>query len=243
MIQAESLTKHFQDKKRGLIKAVDQASFTCNPGEIFGLLGLNGAGKTTALRLLSTTLKPTSGTAKVAGFDIVRQSLEVKSRIGFLTGNTALYPRLTADEVITYFCRLYGLNSGELEKRKKQIFDTLGITEFKDTKVDKLSTGMKQKVSIARTIIHDPMVLILDEPTVGLDVITSRGIVEMIRDAKRQGKTVIFSTHMMEEASKLCDRIAIIHKGKILIIGSLKELQEKTGEKDLENIFVKLVGE
>src|SRR3972149_830912 len=243
MIQAESLTKHFQDKKRGLIKAVDQASFTCNPGEIFGLLGLNGAGKTTALRLLSTTLKPTSGTAKVAGFDIVRQSLEVKSRIGFLTGNTALYPRLTADEVITYFCRLYGLNSGELEKRKKQIFDTLGITEFKDTKVDKLSTGMKQKVSIARTIIHDPMVLILDEPTVGLDVITSRGIVEMIRNAKKQGKTVIFSTHLMEEASKLCDRIAIIHKGKILIIGSLKELQEKTGEKELENIFVKLVGE
>ena len=243
MIEARLLSKHFQDKKRGLVRAVDQASFNCLPGEIFGLLGLNGAGKTTALRLLSTTLKPTSGTATVAGFDIVRQPLEVKSNIGFLTGQTALYPRLTADEVITYFCKLYGLNGNLLEKRKKEIFDTLGITEFKDTKVDKLSTGMKQKVSIARAIIHDPPVLILDEPTVGLDVITSRGIIELIRSAKKQSKTVIFSTHRMEEAEKLCDRIAIIHKGRILITGTLQELQHQTGLKELEDIFVKLVGE
>lgn len=243
MIEAHLLTKHFQDKKRGLVKAVDQASFVCQPGEIFGLLGLNGAGKTTALRLLSTTLKPTSGTARVAGFDIVKHPQEVKSRIGFLTGQTALYPRLTADEVITYFCRLYGLNGNLLERRKKEIFETLGITEFKDTKVDKLSSGMKQKVSIARAIIHDPQVLILDEPTVGLDVITSRDVIELVRDAKKQGKTVVFSTHRMEEAAKLCDRIAIIHKGRILITGTLQELQAQTGLSDLEDIFVKLVGE
>src|SRR3990170_7289026 len=185
MIQAESLTKHFQDKKRGLIKAVDQASFTCLPGEIFGLLGLNGAGKTTALRLLSTTLKPTSGTALVAGFDILHHPSEVKARIGFLTGQTALYPRLTADEVITYFSRLYNLNSEKLEKRKEEVYSRLGIAEFKDTKIDKLSTGMKQKVSIARAIIHDPPILILDEPTVGLDVITSRAIIELIKSAKQ----------------------------------------------------------
>ena len=243
MIEALSLTKHFQDKKRGLIKAVDQINFICHPGEIFGLLGLNGAGKTTALRLLSTTLKPTSGTAKVAGFDIVKQPQEVKSRIGFLTGQTALYPRLTADEVITYFCRLYGMNGQLLEKRKKVVFETLGITEFKDTKVDKLSTGMKQKVSIARAIVHDPPVLILDEPTVGLDVITSRDVIDLVRDAKKQGKTVVFSTHRMEEAAKLCDRIAIIHKGRILITGTLSELQTQTGLRELEDIFVRLVGE
>jgi len=243
VIEALSLTKHFQDKKRGLIKAVDQINFICHPGEIFGLLGLNGAGKTTALRLLSTTLKPTSGTAKVAGFDIVKQPQEVKSRIGFLTGQTALYPRLTADEVITYFCRLYGMNGQLLEKRKKVVFETLGITEFKDTKVDKLSTGMKQKVSIARAIVHDPPVLILDEPTVGLDVITSRDVIDLVRDAKKQGKTVVFSTHRMEEAAKLCDRIAIIHKGRILITGTLSELQTQTGLRELEDIFVRLVGE
>lgn len=243
MIEAHLLTKHFQDKKRGLVKAVDQADFTCHPGEIFGLLGLNGAGKTTALRLLSTTLKPTSGTAKVAGFDIVKQPQEVKSKIGFLTGQTSLYPRLTADEVITYFCRLYGMNGRQIEQRKKGIFAALGITEFKDTKVDRLSTGMKQKVSIARAIIHDPPVLILDEPTVGLDVITSRGIVDLIREARKQGKTVILSTHRMEEAAKLCDRIAIIHKGRIVITGTLSELQTQTGLPELEDIFISLVGE
>ena len=243
MIETFALTKHFQDKKRGLIKAVDQINFICHPGEIFGLLGLNGAGKTTALRLLSTTLKPTSGTAKVAGFDIVKQPQEVKSRIGFLTGQTALYPRLTADEVITYFCKLYGLNGNLLERRKKEIFEILGITEFKDTKVDKLSTGMKQKVSIARAIVHDPPVLILDEPTVGLDVITSRDVIDLVRDAKKQGKTVVFSTHRMEEAAKLCDRIAIIHKGKIIAVGTLKELRQQTSLTDLEDIFVQLVGE
>ncbi len=226
-----------------MVKAVDQADFTCLPGEIFGLLGLNGAGKTTALRLLSTTLKPTSGTATVAGFDIVKQPLEVKSKIGFLTGQTALYPRLTAAEVITYFCKLYGLNGQLLQRRKKEVFDALGITEFKDTKVDRLSTGMKQKVSIARAIIHDPPVLILDEPTVGLDVITSRDVIELVRDAKKQGKTVVLSTHRMEEAAKLCDRIAIIHKGRIHLTGTLTELQQKTGLQELDDIFVKVVGE
>lgn len=237
------LTKHFSDRKRGLVKAVDQATFECRPGEIFGLLGLNGAGKTTTLRLLSTTLKPTAGTASVAGFDIIKQPEQVKSKIGFLTGNTALYPRLTADEVITYFCRLHGMQDESIQKRKKEVFQLLGIDEFKSTKVDKLSTGMKQKVSIARTIIHNPPILILDEPTVGLDVITSRGIIEMIRTAKKQGKTVVFSTHIMEEAAKLCDRIAIIHQGKIIATGTLNELQDETGLRELEDIFVKLVGE
>jgi sodium transport system ATP-binding protein len=179
----------------------------------------------------------------VAGFDIVKQPLEVKSKIGFLTGQTALYPRLTAAEVITYFCKLYGLNGQLLQRRKQEVFDALGITEFKDTKVDRLSTGMKQKVSIARAIIHDPPVLILDEPTVGLDVITSRDVIELVRDAKKQGKTVVFSTHRMEEAAKLCDRIAIIHKGRIHLTGTLTELQQKTGLQELDDIFVKVVGE
>ncbi|OGC77003.1 MAG: ABC transporter ATP-binding protein [candidate division Zixibacteria bacterium RBG_16_50_21] len=243
MILASGLSKHFQDKKRGLVKAVDQADFECRPGEIFGLLGLNGAGKTTTLRLLSTTLKPTSGTASVAGYDIVREPEKVKSKIGFLTGNTALYPRLTADEVITFFAKLQGMTDGNIEERKREVFELLGIDSFRDTKIDKLSTGMKQKVSIARTIIHNPPVLVLDEPTVGLDVITSRAIIELIKSAKQQGKTVIFSTHRMEEAAKLCDRIAIIHNGKIAATGTLAELQKQTGLSDLEDIFVKLAGE
>ncbi len=243
MIQTFNLTKIFQDKKRGKIVAADNLNFSCRPGEIFGLLGLNGAGKTTTLRLLATSLKPTSGTAQVSGFDIVRESQKVKEKIGFLTGDTGLYARLTAEETITYFARLYGLNGGDLEKRKTEIMKLLDMDDFKKGKVDKLSLGQKQKVSIARTVIHNPPVLILDEPTARLDVISARNIVEFIKEAKTQGKSVLFSTHIMHEAAKLCDVIAIIHQGKILETGSLAQLQERYQMKELDDIFVKIVEE
>ncbi len=241
MIQTFNLTKIFEDKKRGKVTAADNINFSCQPGEIFGLLGLNGAGKTTTLRLLATSLKPTSGTAQVSGFDIVKEPQKVKEKIGFLTGDTGLYARLTAEETITYFARLYGLNGGELEKRKTEIMKLLDMEDFKKGKVDKLSLGQKQKVSIARTVIHNPPVLILDEPTARLDVISARNIVEFIKEAKTQGKCVLFSTHIMHEAAKLCDVIAIIHQGKILETGSLALLQERYKMQELDDIFVKIV--
>jgi sodium transport system ATP-binding protein len=242
MIKTFDLTKIFQDKKKGEIVAVDKVTIECKPGRIFGLLGLNGAGKTTLMRLLSTVLKPTSGTAEVAGFDILQEPQKVKANIGFLSSDTALYPRLTAQETVAYFARLNGMEEELIQKRSEEIFKFFDMDWFKDQRVDKLSSGMKQKVSLARTIVHDPKVLILDEPTLGLDVITSRNIIQFIRRAKEENKCILFSTHIMHEAEKLCDEIAIIHKGKILAVDTLEELRNKAGLKDLDEVFVKLIG-
>ncbi len=242
MIEARGLCKRFQDKKRGEIRAVEGVSFRCLPGQIYGLLGANGAGKTTALRMLATILEPTDGTAIVAGYDIVEQPEKVRANVGFLSTATALYPRLTAQEMVEYFGRLNGLDEATLKRRIDEIFGRLDMDGFRDRRCDKLSTGMKQKVSIARTLIHDPPVMIFDEPTLGLDVMTARTIVEFIRECRNRGKTVIFSTHVMSEVEKLCDNIGIIHDGKLLAEGSLRELRAKYGEQDLEEIFVKVVG-
>lgn len=243
MIKTFNLNKIFQDKKRGKITAVDQVNIECRPGRVFGLLGLNGAGKTTLMRLLSTSLKPTSGTAEVNGYDILTQPEMVKGEIGFLSGDTGLYPRLTAEEIVTYFARLNGMEENKIEQRIKEIFDRFDMNGFKDRKIDKLSQGMKQKVSIARTIIHDPEVLILDEPTLGLDVVTSRNIIEFVRNSKEKNKCIMFSTHIMHEAEKLCDDIAIIHEGKILDVATLEDYRKKTNLVDLDDIFVKTIGE
>ena len=243
MIKTYNLTKIFQDKKRGEIKAVSSVSLECQPGKIFGLLGLNGAGKTTLMRLLSTLLKPTSGSAKINGFDILTEPEKVRSSIGFLSSDTALYPRLTAQETVTYFARLNGLEEDLIQKRSDELFRLFNMESFRDRRIDKLSSGMKQKVSLARTIIHDPKILILDEPTLGLDVITSRNIIQFIRKAKDENKCVLFSTHIMYEAEKLCDEIAVIHQGKILEVGTMEKLRDTVGLINLDEIFVKLVGE
>ncbi len=241
MIETLNLTKVFRDKKRGEIRAVDGVSFRCQPGQIYGLLGANGAGKTTTLRMLATILQPTDGSARVAGFDITEQPEQVRTKVGFLSTATALYGRLTARELVEYFGRLNGLNGGALRRRTDELFALLGIGDFADRRCDKLSTGMKQKVSIARTLVHDPPVMIFDEPTVGLDVMAARTIVGFIRDCRNRGKTVIFSTHVMSEAEKLCDTIGIIHNGKLLAEGSLSELRARSGLDDLEEIFVRMV--
>ncbi len=241
MIEARGLTKIFRDKKRGEIRAADGVSFRCQPGQIYGLLGANGAGKTTTLRLLATILKPTDGTASVAGFDIVEQPEQVRASVGFLSTATALYGRLTARETVEYFGRLNGLDNSTLQKRTDELFTLLGLGEYAQMRCDKLSTGNKQKVSIARTLVHDPPVMIFDEPTVGLDVMTARTIVGFIRDCRARGKTVIFSTHVMSEAEKLCDTIGIIHNGKLLREGTLAEFRRQTGLTDLEEIFVQAV--
>jgi sodium transport system ATP-binding protein len=242
MIEARSLSKRFQDKKRGEIRAVDNVSFTCQPGKIYGLLGANGAGKTTTLRMLATILEPTDGTAIVNGFDVVEHPEKVRANVGFLSTATALYPRLTAQEMVEYFGRLNGLDEATLKKRTDDIFTRLDMNSFSDRRCDKLSTGMKQKTSIARTLVHDPPVMIFDEPTTGLDVMTARTIIGFIADCRDRGKTVIFSTHIMSEVERLCDHIGIIHDGKLLEEGTLTELRAKHSEHNLEEIIVKVVG-
>jgi sodium transport system ATP-binding protein len=241
MIEAENLCKVFQDKKRGTVRAVDGVSFVCKPGQIYGLLGANGAGKTTTLRMLATILEPTDGTARVAGFDIMKDAQKVRANIGFLSTSTALYGRLSAYEMVQYFGRLHRLEDDVIDQRINALFARLEMNEFRDRRCDKLSTGMKQKTSIARTLIHNPQVMIFDEPTLGLDVMAARTIVQFIRECRDQAKTVIFSTHVMSEVEKLCDHIGIIHGGKLLAEGTLADLRQRSGLQDLEDIFVQVV--
>jgi sodium transport system ATP-binding protein len=242
MIEAHHLTKTFKDKKRGIITAVEDVSFTCRPGQIYGLLGANGAGKTTTLRMLATLLQPTAGSAKLAGHDVATAANEVRANVGFLAASTALYGRLTAREMITYFGQLNGLTDAAIKARIKVLAEELDMTEFLDRRCEKFSTGMKQKTSIARTLIHDPAVMIFDEPTLGLDVMTARAIVKFVRDCRNRGKTVIYSTHIMSEVEKLCDVVGIIHGGRLVAEGTLAELRTRYGEQDLEEVFVKAVG-
>jgi sodium transport system ATP-binding protein len=243
MIQARQLTKVFHDKKRGEVAAVDRVDFRCEPGKIFGLLGCNGAGKTTCLRVLAALLRPSAGSATVNGFDVVADAEKVRASIGFLSAATALYARLTAYELVEYFGRLHGLTDDILRPRIEVLFRALDMNDFRDRRCDKLSTGMKQKTSIARTLVHDPPVMIFDEPTMGLDVLTARTVIGFIRDCGDRGKTVIFSTHVMSEAEKLCQSVAVIHGGRILADGTLEELRARAGLQNLEDIFVKLVEE
>jgi sodium transport system ATP-binding protein len=242
MIEARELTKVFHDRKRGEIRAVDGVSFTCRPGQVYGLLGANGAGKTTTLRLLATLLRPTAGGARVAGFDTATEPERVRASVGFLATSTALYGRLTARETITYFGRLNGLSAEVIAARIARLVDELEMQEFLDRRVEKYSTGMKQKTSIARTVVHDPAVLVFDEPTVGLDVMAARAIVRFVRRCRDRGRTVVYSTHVMSEVEKLCDIVGIIHHGRLVAEGTLAQLQERYGERDMEEIFVKAVG-
>jgi sodium transport system ATP-binding protein len=243
MIHVENLTKQFSDLRRGSVTALRDVSFEVRPGEIFGLLGPNGAGKTTCLRILSTVLKPTSGTALVAGYNVLTHPADVRARIGFMSGNTGIYDRMTAWELVEYFGRLYGIEESVLKRRQREIFETLQMDEFRDVLGSKMSTGMKQKVSIARTIIHNPPVLIFDEPTTGLDVLVARAVLNAIASLRDEGKCIIFSTHIMREVEKLCDRTAIIHKGRILAAGKPAELQARYGQTDFEEVFFGLISQ
>jgi sodium transport system ATP-binding protein len=241
MIDARALTKTFRDKKRGEIRGADDVSFRVAPGQVYGLLGANGAGKTTTLRMLATLLQPTSGSATVAGFDIVADAQKVRANVGFLAASTALYGRLTARETLAYFGRLNGISSADIRTRTAKLADELDMHEFLDRRCDKFSTGMKQKTSIARTLIHDPAVMVFDEPTLGLDIMAARTIVKFVRECRTQGKTVVYSTHIMSEVEKLCDVIGIIHDGRLLAEGTLADLRVRYGEEDMEEIFVKAV--
>jgi sodium transport system ATP-binding protein len=241
MIEARNLTKTFKDKERGEVVAVDNLSFRCERGEVFGLLGPNGAGKTTTLRVLSTALKPTSGTILVDGVDVAKDPGEVRRRIGFLSGSTGLYPRLTPREIATYFGRLYGMADEAIERRIEELFARLDMGGFADRRADVLSTGQKQKASIVRTIIHQPPIVVFDEPTSGLDVMTSREIIRLIHECRDEGRCVVFSTHHMGEANRLCDRIAVVHKGRVIAEGTPEEVRRRSGAADLEEAFLALI--
>ncbi|UCC26727.1 MAG: ABC transporter ATP-binding protein [Gemmatimonadales bacterium] len=240
-VQVEGLRKTFYDESRGEVHAVDGIDFDCRPGEVFGLLGANGAGKTTTLRMLSTVLRPTGGRARVMGHDVVTEPEAVRESLGFYSASTALYPRLTARETLEFFARINRYPPDRVPERVEELVDRFGIREYERGRVEKLSSGMKQKVSIARTVAHDPPVLIFDEPTVGLDVLNALEMVKVIRELRDEGKTILFSSHIMSEVEKLCDRIGVIHRGRMLAMGTLEELRELTGEHYLEDIFVHYV--
>jgi sodium transport system ATP-binding protein len=243
MIDVRDLTKWYDDLRRGRCTALSGISFQARAGEIFGLLGPNGAGKTTALRILSTVLHPTGGSATVNGLDVVTQPALVRKQIGFVSCNTAVYDRMTAWEMVEYFGRLHGMPLDLLHDRMERLFERLQMNDIRDVLGAKMSTGMKQKVSIARAIIHDPPVLIFDEATSGLDVLVARALLKSVAELRDQGKCVIFSTHIMREAERLCDRIAIMHRGTILTEGTLPELQERCEQHDLEELFFQLISE
>ena len=236
-VVVRGLVKTFYDEARGEVKAVQGIDFECHPSEVFGLLGANGAGKTTTLRMLSTILTPTGGSASILGHDIATDPTAVRKCLGFYSASTALYPRLTARETIEFFARI-NQYAGDVKQRVDYLIERFGISKYASARVDKLSTGMKQKVSIARTVAHDPPLLIFDEPTVGLDVLNALEMQEVIKEFRAQGKTILFSTHIMSEAEKLCDRIAIIHDGRILACDNLEGLRRVTGQRYLEDIFV-----
>ncbi|NQT96564.1 MAG: ATP-binding cassette domain-containing protein [Candidatus Marinimicrobia bacterium] len=230
-------------KKARAITAVNDISFECTPGKIFGLLGPNGAGKTTTLRMIATMLKPTAGNVIVAGYEVNKEPQKVRENIGFMTGQTALYDRLTPNEMVKYIADLHGMDSAVMKRRRDQIFTLLDMHDFAKRRIGRLSSGMKQKTSIARNIIHDPDIMVFDEPTSGLDVMTSRAIIDLIHSCKEQGKTVIFSTHRMGEVKLICDDIAIIHKGKLFFNGALEKFEAQMIHSSFEDEFIHMVEE
>lgn len=237
-IHVQQLAKRFKK-----FQAVADVSFTAYDGEVFGLLGPNGAGKTTTLRMLSTVIEPDSGTATVGGYDIRKQKTDVRRSLGILVENAGLYKQLSARECMRYVGRLHGWNGKKLEDRIEEIAAELGMDAFLDRKTEGFSRGMTRKVVTGMALVHNPPNLIFDEPTAGLDVVSMRAVRSLIGRLKAEGRCIILSTHLMDEVMRLCDRIGIIHRGKILVIGTPAELMATNGTDDLEAAFVKIVGE
>ncbi|MEI7986099.1 MAG: ATP-binding cassette domain-containing protein [Armatimonadota bacterium] len=242
MVRTEDLRKVFVDGKRGEIVAVSHATFEAKEGQILGLLGKNGAGKSTLLRMLSTVLTPTSGRAWVNGIDTQTDSGKVRQNLGFMSASTALYGRMSPREILRYFGELYGLKGSQLTNRMNELIEKLEIGPYADGLCDKLSTGQKQRVNIARTLLHDPQVLFFDEPTSGLDVVMSQDVMSFVEDEKARGKTIIYCTHIMSEIDRLCDRVICIHDGEMMGQGTVEELKAQTGKETLEQAFLSIVG-
>jgi len=249
VIQINGLTKIYKlnAKKMQELKtkenkkvAVNNVSLEAKPGEIFGLLGPNGAGKTTTLRCVATLLKPTKGSVSVCGFDTQKEGQKVRDSIAFLTNEIKLDPNFSADYMFKFFGRLHGMSEEQIVARQEELFGVFGINDFKNKKIEELSTGMKQKAAIAVSLVHDPKVVIFDEPTSGLDIVTARSVTDYLKHLRDIGKTVIVSTHIMSEAEKLSDRIGVIIAGQKVEEGTLAEILQRNEAVDLEDAFFKL---
>lgn len=249
MIEIKNLTKIYKLNKKKMMElktkettkcAANDISLTAKPGEIYGLLGPNGAGKTTTLRCVATLLAPTKGSVSVCGYDTVKDSAKVRENICLLTNDIKLDPHFSPKYLFNFFGKLHGIDEKTLEARRKELFEYFGINEFENKRIEELSTGMKQKASIAVSLVHNPKVVIFDEPTSGLDVITAKNVTDLLAKLRDEGKTVIVSTHIMSEAEKLCNRIGVIIDGRKVIEGSISQILEETGAKDLEDAFFEL---
>ena len=243
LIEVNHLSKTYEEPDGSVINAVSDATLHCNDGEIYGLLGPNGAGKTTTLRCLATILTPTSGSATVAGHDLLSESEAVRRSIGFLSSATGLYGRLTPRETLRFFASLYGMKDEVLEQRVDYVLKLFEISSYADRANDRLSTGMKQRVGLARALVHDPQVLILDEPTSGLDPIVTRTVEQAVQSLAALGKCVLFSTHLLDQAEAICSRIGVIGRGRVLAEGTVAELCARTQTSNLRSAFFALVGE
>jgi len=241
MIRVEHLAKVFEDPDGEPVVAVADATLSCAAGEIYGLLGPNGAGKTTTLRCLATVLVPSGGCASIAGHDVVKEPDQVRRKIGFVSASTGIYQRLTPRETLQLFGALHGLVGEELEARVEGTLKLFDVVGYADRPNDRLSTGMKQRVGLARAVVHDPPVLILDEPTTGLDPVVSRTVEQAVRGLADAGKCVVFSTHMLWQAEEICDRLAVMAAGRVLGVGTAAELRERCGAKDLREAFFKMI--
>lgn len=243
MIEARGLTKQFvrslKKGKKEEFLAVNHVSFEAVPGEILGILGPNGAGKTTLLRMLGSLMEPTEGQVVIKNQEQeqITEQAELKRHIGYLSENTKLYGRFTVRELLCLFGELYGFSEEKIQEEVERINKLLQMEEFMDNRIEKLSTGQKQRTSIARCLVHDPEIYIFDEPTLGLDIISSKAIIDFMKQEKTNGKTVLYSTHYMEEAEFLCDRIVMIDKGKVIATGTPQKLREETGTTNLRDTF------
>jgi sodium transport system ATP-binding protein len=233
MIEFDSLSKSY-----GTLHAVQRLSLRVDAGEVYALLGANGAGKTTALRCLATLLRPTAGTARIDGRDVRAEPLEVRRRLGFLAASMGLYARLTPRELLRYFARLQGVADARLAAVVEEAVQRFGIEPFADRLCGRLSTGQRQRVSIARAVVHDPPALVLDEPTLGLDVLSGETIHRFVADARQRGRAVIFSTHHMSEVELLADRVGILAAGRLAVEGTPEEVVARSGEANLARAFL-----
>jgi sodium transport system ATP-binding protein len=238
MIVLEGLTKHY-----GELEALSDLTLNVRPGEVYALLGPNGAGKTTALRCLATLLRPTAGTASVGGADVIQHPLRVRSQIGFLASSMGLYERLSARELVSYFGRLQGLDEERLVQRVDELAELFGLDDFKGRYCGRLSTGQRQRVALARAIVHDPPALILDEPTLGLDVLSGETIYRFMAEERSRGKAILFSTHQMAEVELLADRVGVLSRGRLVAEGTVEGLVRRTGARNLARAFLSLVEE
>jgi len=242
VLQIHGLRKEFKTKK-GTVVGVENLSFDVRQGEVFGLLGPNGAGKTTTLRMIATLMRPTAGTITVNGHDTQRDSAAVRQTIGYLSNETGIYERFTPREQLQFFADVNGVPREVAKQRIDELIERFGITEFADRQANGFSTGMKQKTSIARALVHDPSLVIFDEPTTGLDIFAARSVLQSVEMLKAEGKSIILSTHIMHEVETLCDRIGIIYKGRMYALGTLDELRAQTGLVHMDDIFFHIVGE